>query len=233
MPPFNDPRARRAVALAINRQEYIQIIGRGAGTPIGPITSAMRPYALPQNELDKLLVFNATEARQLFAAVGLKELPFTHPTSGVTNDYVNILVRQLQAAGVTGKPEPLDPQAWNQSLAANRPSASQATPPEFTDPDFALNAYVTGGPLKSNRSDTGISDPEIDAAQKKAAGTMNEQERVKAYHDAQRLILSKDPPWLPYYAPVSNTLRQSYVRGVPNGLGNLTSAFGKDFWLNK
>jgi ABC-type transport system substrate-binding protein len=231
--PFTDPRVRRAMALAINRQEYIQLIGRGAGTPIGPITSSMKPYALPQDELARLQPFNPQEARQLFQAAGVREVEFTHPTSGVTGDYVNILIRQLQAVGVTGKPEPLEPIAWNQSLMQNRPTASQATPPEFADPDFALNPYTTGGPLKSNRYDPGLSDPEIDAAQKKAAGTMDEQERVKAYHEAQRLILRKDPPWLPYYAPVTNNLRAGYVRGVPTGLGVMSTAFAKDFWLAK
>jgi hypothetical protein len=62
---------------------------------------------------------------------------------------------------------------------------------------------------------------------------MNEQERVNAYLEAQRLILRKDPAWIPYFVPVGSSLVQPYVRGLERGIGALASAFAKNIWLDR
>lgn len=231
--PWNDPRVRRAVARAINRQELIQIIGHGQGEPIGPVTSAMKPYGLPQDELARLQPFNIAEARQLFQAAGVKEFSFVHSTANINVDYVTIFVRQMQAAGVTAKPEPLDPGTWVQGLFQSRHSASHVTPPEFTDPDFAMNAHGSRGPIGSDNYATGYSDPEIDAAIRRAAGIIDERERVTAYQDLQRLVLQRDPAWVNYFAGRDNNLSQPYVRGPRRGIGSLGTYFAREYWLNK
>jgi ABC-type transport system substrate-binding protein len=233
VPPWNDPRVRRAVALAINRQEYIQIIGHGQGEPIGPITAAMKPYALSFDEVTKLQPHDVAQARQLFQAAGVKEFPFVHSTAGIMSDYANIFIRQMQAAGVTAKAEPLDSGTWAQGLFQNKHTASQVTPPEFSDPDFSMRACATGGPIGSGNYDTGFSDPEVDALVFKAAATLDENERVKLYHEAQRVVLRKDPAWLNYFAGRSNTLAQPYVRGLQRGVGALATAYARDYWMDR
>jgi ABC-type transport system substrate-binding protein len=134
---------------------------------------------------------------------------------------------------VTAKPEPLDPGAWVQGLFQSRHSASHVTPPEFTDPDFAMNAHGSRGPIGSDNYSTGYSEPEIDAAIRKAAGTIDEQERVKAYHDVQRLVLQRDPAWVNYFAGRDNNLSQPYVRGLRSGIGSLGTYYTREFWLDK
>ncbi len=108
--PWDDPRIRRAVRRAVNPQEYIQIIGRGDGFWIGPITYAMRDYALPEEEVKRLMPYNPQEAKQLLQAAGQPNLTFKfqHPTSSNVIDYVNIFVRQMQAVGITAQAEPMD-----------------------------------------------------------------------------------------------------------------------------
>lgn len=233
VPPWNDPRVRRAVALAINRQEFVQIIGRGQGEPIGPITAPMKPYALPQDEVVKLQPFDVAQARQLFQAAGVREFPFVFSTAGINGDYANIFVRQMQAAGVTARSEPLDPGAWAQGLFQSRHSASHVTPPEFSDPDFSMRAFATGGPIGSGNYDTGYSDAEVDALVFKAAATLDENERVKLYHEAQRVALRKDPAWINYFAGRNNALAQPYVRGLQSGVGALATAYARDYWIDK
>ncbi|MGH2584102.1 MAG: ABC transporter substrate-binding protein [Dehalococcoidia bacterium] len=231
--PWNDPRVRRAVARAINRKEFIQLLGRGKGEPIGVLPATMRPYAVSAAELEALQPFDVAEARRLFQAAGVKEFSFVHSTATVVADYATILVRQMAAAGVTATPQPLDPGAWVQGLFRSTHTATHLSTPEFSDPDFAMTAHASRGPIGSGNYDTGFSDAEVDAAIRKAAGTLDEQERIKAYHDAQRLILQRDPAWLTYFSPIASSLIQPHVRGVQRGVGQLGTAFRHEIWLDQ
>jgi peptide/nickel transport system substrate-binding protein len=74
-PPFNDPRVRKAIALATDREKMIEIAAEGWGVPggyIGPHT----PYGLPLEELKKYPQFGddmakrQAEAKRLLAEAG-------------------------------------------------------------------------------------------------------------------------------------------------------------------
>ncbi len=110
--PWSDPRVRQAVNLATNRDEYIQLIGHGVGEAMGPLSPVFGKYVLSKEELKAAQPFNVGDAKKLFDAAGIKEFSFSHPTSSNVGDYVNIFVRQMQAAGVTAKPQPLDAGTW-------------------------------------------------------------------------------------------------------------------------
>jgi peptide/nickel transport system substrate-binding protein len=64
--PWDDARVRRAVLRATNREEYIQLITRGAGVQVGLVSPFLKGYALPDDELKRLQPFDAQEARRLF-----------------------------------------------------------------------------------------------------------------------------------------------------------------------
>lgn len=233
--PWDDPRIRKAVRRAVNPQEYIQIIGHGVGAQIGPLSYAMRDYALPESELKTLMPYNVQEARQLLQAAGQPNLTFKfqHPTSSNVNDYVNIFVRQMQAAGITAQPEPLDAGTWVAQYFQSKTTASLSLNQEYANPDYMLHWFATGGITGNGRYDTGFSDPEVDAALRKAAGTLDEKERVKAYQDAQRLIISKDPAFWNFFGVKTHIVAADYVTNYPRGTGSLGYAFGKQIWLNK
>jgi ABC-type transport system substrate-binding protein len=233
--PWDDPRIRKAVRRAHNPQEYIQLLKFGEGVQIGPITYAMKQYALPDAELKTLMPFNIQEARQLLQAAGQPNLTFKfqHPTSSTVNDYVNIFVRQMAAAGITAQPEPQDAGTWVAGYFQSKLTASLSLNQEYANPDFALHWFVTKGITGNGRYDHGFSDPEVDAAVKKAAGTLDEQERIKAYQDAQRLIISKDPPFWNFFGVRSDVLVANEVINYPRGLGSLGYGFTKEIWLNK
>jgi peptide/nickel transport system substrate-binding protein len=232
--PWEDARVRRAVSRAINRDEYIQLISRGAGTPAGLITPSMQGYALSQDELkSKLQPFNVGEARQLFDAAGIKEFSLTHPTSSNMNDYVQIFVRQMQAAGVTVKPDPQDAGTWVAGYFQSRLSASLSLNQEYANPDFALHWWVSNGITGNNRYDTGFSDPDVDAAVKKAAGTLDEAQRKTAYLDAQRVIYSKDPAFLNFFNKPTDAVVIKALKGFHKGVGSLATAFVPGYWLDR
>ncbi len=231
MAPWTDARARNAVNLATNRDEYIQLIGHGAGEPQGPVPYAFTKYALTKAELAQAQPFNVSEAKKQFSAAGVTEFSFAFPTSSNTNDYVNIFVRQMQAAGVTAKPQPLDAGTWVAQYYASKLSASLSLNQQYQTPDFALQWYVTGGITGNNHYDTGFSDPAIDAGVTKAAGTLDEAARITAYKDVQKLILSKSPPFINFFGLYADLLLSQNVRGFQFNVGSLIYAYEDSFWM--
>ena len=229
-PPWNDPRVRHAVNLATNRDEYVQLIGHGAGEPMGPLSPVFGKYALTKEELKAAQPFNAADAKKLFEAAGVKEITFAHPTSSNVGDYVNIFVRQMQAAGVTAKPQPLDAGTWVAGYFASKLTASLSLNQSYQNPDVPMQWHYTGGITGNGHYDTGFSDPEVDAAVKKAAGTLDENQRITAYKDLQKLILSKSPAFINFFAIYSELMFGPSVRGWQKNVGSLQYAYEEGFW---
>jgi ABC-type transport system substrate-binding protein len=180
--------------------------------------------------------FNVQEARQLLQAAGQPNLTFKfqHPTSSNTADYVNIFVRQMQAAGITAQPEPQDAGTWVANYFQSKLTASLSLNQEYSTPEFFLKWYTTKGIVGAGLYDTGFSDPEVDAAVKKASGMLDEQERIKAYQDAQRLVISKDPAVWYFFGVKANTLIDNAVINYPAGTGDsLAYGLRKDVWINR
>ncbi len=234
--PWDDPRIRRAVWRAMNPQEYIQLIAHGDGVRIGLITYAMKQYALPDDEFNKLAPFDIQQSKQLLQAAGQPNLTFSfqHPTSSVVPDYVNIFVRQMQAAGITAKPEPSDAGTWVAGYFSNKLTASLSLNQEYSTPETPLLWYKTNGITGNNHYDTGFTDPEVDAAVDKAASTLDEQARIKAYYDAQRLIISKDPPFWNFFGSKAYAVVAPEIQNYPHGIGaNLGYYQLRNIWLNR
>ncbi|MBA4181577.1 MAG: hypothetical protein C0506_13385 [Anaerolinea sp.] len=232
-PEWADERVRKAVNLATNRDEYIQIIGRGAGEPIGPITYAFPKYALTKDELKAAQPFNVADAKKAFEAAGVKEFSFSHPTSSNMADYVNIFVRQMSAAGVTAKPQPLDAGTWVAGYFTSQLSASLSLNQAYQTPDHAVQWWATGGITGNNKYDTGWTDPAVDALIKKAAGTLDEPGRITAYKDLQKLILSKGTGFFNIYGTYTELLHAPEIKGLQYGTGALGTAFLADAWTTK
>jgi peptide/nickel transport system substrate-binding protein len=232
--PWDDARVRRAVNMALNRKEYIDIIGHGVGEPIGPITYAYKNEALPKEELAKLQPFDVAGAKALFQQAGVTEFKFQHPTSSNVADYVTIFVRQMQAAGVTAKAEPLDAGTWYGQYLGSSLTASLSLNQQYVTPDLAVTWYRTGGITGNNRFDTGFSDPEVDAALDKAAATIDPKARATAYQDLQRLIYKKDPAFINFFGIRSEFVLRPHVMNYPAGLAtNIQYASDKNIWINK
>lgn len=232
MKPWDDPRVRRATNLATNRQEYIDVIGHGVGQAIAVLTYAFKE-ALPADEVAKIQPFDVATAKQLFSAAGVTQFNFQYPTSSNTPDYMNIFVRQMQAAGVTATPQPLDAATWVAQYYQNKLSAHLAQNQTYSTPDVAIGWHHTNGIYGNNTYDTGFSDPAVDTAIDTAAGTLDPAARLKAYQDAQRLIQSKDPAVWHFFGVRSEAVAYPYVMNFPAGLGALGTAFINDVWLNK
>ncbi|MGH2587037.1 MAG: ABC transporter substrate-binding protein [Dehalococcoidia bacterium] len=231
--PFGDPRVRRAIRRAVNPEEYIQLITRGDGVIIGPVTYALKDYTLPVDEVKRLLPYNPQEAKQLLQAAGQGNLVLKPEFAPRNADHLNVFQRQMGAIGVTVEGAALDLGTWAASLFNSKPVTSFHSNQEYPTPDVALAWHVTGGVFGVGKYDTGFSDPQIDADWKRAAGILDEQERITAYQELQRLIISKEIADFSFYANRGNSVISTDVIDAPRGLGALGNYYVKDMWLNR
>ncbi len=233
--PFKDERVRRAIALGLNRQEFIDKLDFGEGKPDGPVAWGLDFWALDQDELKELQLYDPNEAQSLLQAAGYGDglsLPTVHPDVQSITDHVTILLEQMKAIGVKLELQPLPLTAWyfdryqkgdfTFTVAANLAYESPATPLNF----FHSDGVVGDGNWH------GFSNAEVDAAIDEVHRTLDLNERADLVREAQRVIISDDPPMLNVYSNYAQGGRWDYVKGTKPEMRSL-GLYNRDFWLDK
>ncbi len=231
-PPWDDERIRRGMSRAMNRQQYIDIIGKGQGEIIGIMSYALAPYALDADEVNELQPFDAAEAKKLFDAAGVSEISFTYPTSSNTSDFVNILVQQMEQIDITVSPDPQDAGTWVAGYFTSALEASLSLNQSYKTPDFMLQFYRSGGITGNNNYDTKYYSDATDAAVDDAAGELDEPARIEKYRQAQRDIIATDPAIFHFYGQLENTLYYNDIRNLSPGPGVMENALTRTYWVD-
>ncbi len=110
-PPFNDVRVRRAISMAIDRRELIDVVMDGAGVINPPLAAAMAEWALPidqPGEGARNYEFDPRTAGRLLAEAGYPQgletvMNFVSYGSRPYLDTLQLLVRYLDAVGIRVK----------------------------------------------------------------------------------------------------------------------------------
>jgi len=233
--PFKDPRVRRAIARGLNRQEFIDKLAFGEGKPNGPVAWGLDFWALDQEEVKRLQPYDPQEARSLLQAAGYGDglrLPTVHPEGQATSDQITVLLEQMKAIGVELELQPLPLTAWyfdryqkgnfTFTVAPNLPYESPSPP---------LNFFHSNGVLGDGNWH-GFSEPKVDAAIDQVNRTLDLNKRADLVREAQRVIISKDPPMLHTFSGYNYNGRWDYVKGMKPEMRSL-ALFNKDFWLDR
>jgi len=198
--PFDNPEMRRAVRLAINRQEIIGKVFEGAGTPCGLLDPKLYgEYALPMEEVLKAPGCNPAskekdieEARRIVKKHHPDGVEIEVATRSVA-DYVDrsqLVIQQLRKIGLRVKFKTYESAVGFRNWGAGNFTviATQDTAMVMSDPHgmFALTFAGDGG-----RNYTRFGDPKIEEFIGKGLREIDKAKRVKIYHDLQRYILSK------------------------------------------
>jgi peptide/nickel transport system substrate-binding protein len=204
-PPFNEPDLRRAVFLALDRQELVAKALEGAGVPCALLDPKLvGDFALPLDEVNKLPGCRPAKDQDVAEAKHLVEkhypggLDVEVSIRSVGNylDRAQLVLAQLRKAGIRG------------TLKSHESAAGYAV---FGKGDFALiaaqdRAMDTPDPASlfsvvystSAGSNYGrYSDPRVDDLAERALRETNHDKRKQLYWELQRHILSSAPASVP------------------------------------
>jgi peptide/nickel transport system substrate-binding protein len=196
-PPFDNPKLRLAINLAMDRRAYIQAVYQGGGI----IGGAMLPkpygvWGLPEEELVKLPgygdpVQQKEEAKKILAELGygpnnpLKVILSTRATASYL-DPANFVIDQLKQVGIEATLEQVETGVWHPKvtrreymLAANRTGIG----PDDPDANYFEN-YKCGSP----RNYSGYCNKEIDELIIKQSQTLDFAERLKLVQEIDKKL---------------------------------------------
>lgn len=243
--PFDDWRVRRALHLAVDRQQVVDVIGSGTWKKVGPVGSAVKYWALPDEELLKLPGYrfgpereeDLKEARQLYEAAGKPEIPMIWFAD--VPDYIRRFATTYieSIRKVLGMESQIKFQTLPYSRIAEgllKEECDQAPMTWGFDngwidlDDWVYPYFKTGGPKNSFK----VSDPDLDLLLDAQRREFDVDKRRDLGYQIQRYILGvtkKDAPGtlcrIEYAAPGGGSISWPYLK-------NRTSWpwFGNQYW---
>lgn len=230
-PPFNDPRVRKALSLALDREGIVQKIVTPGSPPAWVLTPpAVAGYEAPLPDYAKLTAAQRLEeARRLMQQAGYgpgKPLVFDlqYATLEENRRLAVAMAAMWQPIGVKASPLNRDLIAINKSARTRDFQALIYTwyPPN-DDPYSFLGIVETGNPANYS----GYSNPKYDAMLSEANATTDPAQRFLMLNKAEAVVLA-DQPVVPVFFYVRRFLVKSYVSGFeenPRGL-NLSRWIG-------
>lgn len=197
--PLTDPRVRKALNLAIDRDGIAKGILGGLGTPsvgmVGPGTQDALRKTFPT------LPFDPEGAKKLLAEAGYKPgqlaLSFTCPTGRYIKDVqvCQALAGSFENIGIKATPLVVDRGSWTKVIGmepAQRTDNMGMVGRATAGMDYTLyRLFFTG--VGANR--TGYSNPRVDALLKEGRATTDPAKQKEIYGEIQEIIW-KDQPFL-------------------------------------
>jgi len=213
--PVSNPIFRRAVAMAIDREEITKMLGGGQRPIEGMIPPGIFGY-----ESNRGMRYDPLEAQALLKRSGFKELgKYDDLEIRVDNRDQAIKVAETVQAqlkrnlGLELKIKSFEPAEYQQLLRSKDPGAFFRLVAEgaYPDPDAYLGLFSSSGSngiLKwKNRS--------FDDLLTKASKQTEESVRQKSYSQAQHVLVEEEIPVIPLYVNTENYLIKSHVHGFP------------------
>ncbi len=208
-PPFNNPEVRRALNMALDRQQIVQAAYFGQGAPGGPLSPALKDWALPTSDFP-CYTHDPAAAKALLQKAGLT-LPVTAALDvfgGLQQvvDVAQVVQAQAKAAGFefTLNVEEAGRfiQDWKNSRFQGFVSLNSGGP----DPDDYLGrTFQTGGAANVFK----YSDPEIDTLLNQARTASDPAQRKPLYDKAQKLLACTGPVVHLVYGTLFTALRNT------------------------
>jgi peptide/nickel transport system substrate-binding protein len=198
-PPFDNADLRRAVNLAIDRQELVAKALEGAGVPCGILDPKLSgDFALPLEEVNKVPGCRQPKDADIAEA---KKLVEKHHPGGVdieiavrsVGNYVDraqLVIAQLRKVGIRGTLKTHESAAGYAAFGKGDFTviASQDRSMDVNDPSGVFHiAYTTEGGSNYGR----MSDPKVDELAERALKESNKDKRRQAYWELQRYILTR------------------------------------------
>ena len=205
--PFDDVRVRKALALALDKEDIVTKITRCgeavADTLVPPGNAGYQP---PQG-----LAYNLAEARRLLAEAGypngqgFPDVKLLYAKRGVSEQ----VAAEMQALwrrdlGITSIQ--LRAQEWkvylNTQDLIDFDLCLSAWIGDYNDPQTFIDMFVTDG----GNNDTGWGDPQYDQMLQTSENTADPAQRMQILHDMEKILVDDGVPIVPIYFWVGMSL---------------------------
>ena len=179
--PFNDIRARRALALAINRKQIIDVRFQGDAVLSGFVNPARKEWSWDQETIAKKFPYDPEQAKSLLAQSGYKgeEITFLHYTgasAGFDPQTAEIVAEMMRQVGFKVKLEVVpDYAAMSARMNAGRAPVNLNANYGHTIEDQLYQWYHTTSPTNW----VGVKDTALDALLDKEQSTVDPAARSK------------------------------------------------------
>lgn len=191
-PPFDNPKVREALNYALNRGEIVAAAQFGAGVPGGPLSPALKAWAVNVSEFP-CYRHDPAKAKALLAEAGVKEpiaISMTVLPRQDIKDIAQVVQQQLGKAGfkVELKNQELGQfiQDWRNSNFDTFASTNAGS----VDPDdYFFRTFRTGGSTNVFK----YSNPEVDKLLDTARATLDAGQRKAAYDQVQKILACQGP----------------------------------------
>jgi peptide/nickel transport system substrate-binding protein len=199
--PFDDKRVRRALSLALDRQEGSKALSKIAIVKeIAGIQVPGTPYATPPAELEKLAGYgkdvnaNRAEARRLLKEAGAEGASFTFKNRGIPMPYEPLgiwLLDQWRQVGLNVKQEVIEAAAYYTPLrAGDFQVAMDFQCGYIVEPDLDIYKFISTDKNPSNYGR--YTDRTLDDLYEKQARAGNPEERKALLRQFEKRLLDEE-----------------------------------------
>ena len=245
IPPYDNPKVRRALFLAVDRQAQVDAFGFGKGSIHGPLPSWLW-FGLPEEELLEVPGFRQTAdgkkdpqdlemAKQLLAEAGYPDgfdATITVRQTGIYADQAALLKDQFREIGIDITTRPMESTAGIAAfLALDFEMGIQGTGFAFHDPDQILaGLYLPRGA----RNYPGWEHPKIAQLYDQQARATDQTKRGEIISEIEQILLYEDNHWVGllwdnFGWPVSKQIQDFYV---PSTVAS-TGMMWERIWLDQ
>ena len=246
VPAFQDPRNRRAINKAINREQLIQGVEFNAdgGAPAGPIPPAQAAYALSDDEMEEYFRHDPDEARALFQETDFDldrtyNLVFATDGSGAQQRRAQLLKGQFEAVGmrVTLEEQDLLTQWLPRTLPNGDFDMTSYTQLPYDDPHFPMSFYTTHSPLGDatdprGRNNMAYFNEGLTTAIDDAEMDLDEASRIAKIKDVVRMMIDDEAPMINLYSSVEFGARRTWYKGTLPASRGAFAGFNGRRWID-
>ena len=242
-PPFDSADLRKALALALDRKAFIDIINQGEaqqGGTMQPATDGV--WGLPDDMFLAVpgygpdVAKNRTEARELMKKAGYgpdKHLKLKIATRGISlyKDPAVILASQLKEIWIDADVDIIETAQWYTKIARKDYQVGlNTTGNGVDDPD---QNYYENFSCKSERNYTGYCNPEIEKLFDVQSAEADIEKRKKIVWEIDRKLLEDGARPIVMWNRAA-TCMQPYVKGYVANVNSVYNGFRfEDVWLDK
>jgi peptide/nickel transport system substrate-binding protein len=238
VPPFNDPRLRGAVDLALDRAALVHDLTFGEGEALGPVNQHLANgfWSLSAEDVaaasgGAAIDDRRTAARALLQAAGAGSASFRLQVPGIPQliDVATVVRDHIQRIGLQVTLEELDQLTWYANLRAGKFEATLISQAPYESPDIPTRFYHTAGPEGTN-SPFSFSNGEIDRPVERSWGETDRSARRSSLLEAQRAMLFWRP-MVQLFTSVGHSSAWSYVRNRQPELPGSLAQYNYEQWI--